>query len=157
MEKLARSLGIENLSRSQVSEMTKGLDEQVENFRNRSLTGSYPVIWTDALYEKVRVDGRVVSMAVLVDCGVNAQGQREVLAVEPMMEESRESYSQLFHSLKQRGLETPSLVVSDANKGLITAIRKALPVLPGSGVRYILCGTFWLMYRRKRRTLSRRS
>ena len=62
MEKLAHSLGIENLSRSQVSEMTKGLNEQVQDFRSRSLTGHYPVIWTDALYEKVRVDGRVVSM-----------------------------------------------------------------------------------------------
>ena len=127
MEKLARSLGIENLSRSQVSEMTKGLNEQVQDFRSRSLAGHYPVIWTDALYEKVRVDGRIVSMAVLVACGVNAQGQREVLAVEPMMEESKESYSQLFQSLKQRGLETPSLVVSDANKGLIAAIRESFP------------------------------
>ncbi|BAL01112.1 putative transposase for insertion sequence element [Oscillibacter valericigenes Sjm18-20] len=127
MEKLARSLGIENLSRSQVSEMTRGLNEQVQDFRSRSLAGRYPVIWADALYEKVRVDSRVVSMAVLVACGVNAQGQREVLAVEPMMEESRESYSQLFQSLKQRELETPSLVVSDANKGLIAAIRESFP------------------------------
>ena len=127
MEKLAHSLGIENLSRSQVSEMTKGLNEQVQDFRSRSLAERYPVIWTDALYEKVRVDGRVVSMAVLVACGVNAQGQREVLAVEPMMDESKESYAQLFQNLKQRGLETPSLVVSDANKGLIAAIRESFP------------------------------
>lgn len=127
MEKLAHSLGIENLSRSQVSEMTKGLNEQVQDFRSRSLAGHYPVIWTDALYEKVRVDGRVISMAVLVACGVNAEGQREVLAVEPMMDESKESYSQLFQSLKQRGMETPSLVVSDANKGLIAAIRESFP------------------------------
>ena len=74
MEKLARSLGIENLSRSQVSEMTKGLNEQVREFRRRPLTERYPVIWTDALYEKIRVDGRVVSMAVLVVCGVGEQG-----------------------------------------------------------------------------------
>ena len=58
MEKLAHSLGIENLSRSQVSEMTKGLNEQVEEFRNRSLADTvYLVLWVDALYEKVRVDG----------------------------------------------------------------------------------------------------
>ena len=127
MEKLARSLGIENLSRSQVSEMTKGLNEQVRDFRSWPLTGHYPVIWTDALYEKARVDGRVVSMAVLVACGVSEQGQREVLAVEPMMEESKESYSQLFQSLRQRGLETSSLVVSNANQGLIAAIRESFP------------------------------
>ena len=68
MEKLAHSLGIENLSRSQVSEMTKGLNEQVEEFRNDTV---YPVLWVDALYEKVRVDGRIVSMAIFIVCGVN--------------------------------------------------------------------------------------
>jgi transposase-like protein len=120
-------LEIENLSRSQVSERTKGLNEQVQDFRSRPLAGHYPVIWTDALYEKVRMDGRVVSMAMLVAAGVNAQGQREVLAVEPMMEESKEGYAQLLQNLKQRGLGTPSLVVSDANKGLITAIRESFP------------------------------
>ena len=128
MEKLAHSLGIENLSRSQVSEMTKGLNEQVQEFRNHSLTDTrYPVIWTDALYEKVRMDGRVVSMAVMVVCGVNEQGHRDVLAVEPMLDESKESYSQLFQSLLDRGLKTPLLVVSDANKGLIAAIRESFP------------------------------
>ena len=66
MEKLAQSLGIENLSRNQVSEMSKGLNEQVNEFRNRPLSNTvYPILWVDALYEKVRVDGRIVSMAVV--------------------------------------------------------------------------------------------
>ena len=97
MEKLAHSLGIENLSRSQVSEMTKGLNEQVEEFRNRSLADTvYPVLWGDALHEKVRVDGRIVSMAVLIVCGVDENGHRNIIAVEPMAEESRSSYGVLF-------------------------------------------------------------
>ena len=76
MEKLAQSLGIENLSRSQVSEMTKGLNEQVNEFRNRPLSNTmYPILWVDALYEKVRVDGRIVSMAVLIVCGVDIISQ----------------------------------------------------------------------------------
>ena len=96
MEKLAHSLGIENLSRSQVSEMTKGLNEQVEEFRNRSLAGTvYPVLRVDALYEKVRVDSRIVSMAVLIVCGVDENGHRDIIAVEPMTEESRSSYVRL--------------------------------------------------------------
>jgi putative transposase len=107
--------------------MTKGLNEQVQYFRSRPLTGRYPVIWTDALYEKIRMDGRVVSMAVMVVCGVNEQGHRDILAVEPMLEESKESYSQLFQSLLDRGLKTPLLVISDANKGLIAAIRENFP------------------------------
>ncbi len=128
IEKLAKRLGIENLSHSQVSVMTKGLNEQVEAFRNRSLSDTrYPVLWVDALYEKVRFNGKVVSMAILIVCGVNTQGKREVLAVEPMLEESTSSYKHLFTQLKTRGLETPALVVSDANAGLIRAIRESFP------------------------------
>lgn len=126
MEKLAQSLGIESLSRSQVSEMTQGLNAQVQEFRARSLADMrYPVIWADALYEKVRYDGRVVSMAILIVCGVSEQGQREVLAIEPMLEESKENYMQLFQSLKERGLRPPSLVISDAHAGLVAAIQES--------------------------------
>jgi transposase-like protein len=86
--------------------MTKGLNEQVEEFRNRSLTAaSYPVLWIDAMYEKVRYASRVVSMVI-----------------EPMLEESQESYKQLFEKLKKRGLSNPKLIISDAHKGLIAAI-----------------------------------
>ena len=128
MEKLAKSLGIEGISRSQVSEMTKGLNEQSEAFRNRPLTsGRYPVLWVDALYEKVRYGGRVVSMAILLVCGVNEEGKREVLAIEPMLEESRESYKQLFEKLKERGLTKPTLIISDAHKGLVAAIGECFP------------------------------
>ena len=69
----------------------------------------------------------MVSMAILIACGVNEQGHREVLAVEPMLEESKKSYSQLFKGLRERGLKSPSLVISDANKGLIAAIRESFP------------------------------
>lgn len=128
MEKLAKSLGIEGISRSQVSEMTKGLHEQVEEFRNRPLSGNiYPVLWVDALYEKVRANGRIVSMAVLVVCGVNETGRRDILAIEPMAEESEDSYKTLFQSLQDRGLATPKLVISDAHAGLTAAIRKSFP------------------------------
>ena len=127
MEKLAQSLGIEGISRSQVSEMTKGLNGQAEEFRNRPLASVYPVLWVDALYEKVRYGGRVVSMAILLVCGVNEEGKREVLAIEPMLEESRESYKQLFEKLKERGLSKPTLIVSDAHKGLVAAIGECFP------------------------------
>ena len=128
MEKLAKSLGIEGISRSQVSEMTKGLNEQAEDFRNRPLTSNaYPVLWVDALYEKVRYGGHVVSMAILLVCGVSEEGKREVLAIEPMLEESKESYKQLFEKLKERGLTKPSLIVSDAHKGLVAAIGECFP------------------------------
>jgi len=128
MEKLAQSLGIESMSSSQVSEITKGLNEQATDFRHRSLDGHrYPVIRVDAMYEKVRYDGRVISMAIQVVCGVNEEGKREVVAIEPMLEESFESYRYLFDRLKERGLRIPELVISDAHKGLQKAIRECFP------------------------------
>ena len=128
MEKLAKSLGIENLSRSQVREMTKGLNEQVDEFRNRSLAKTvYPVLWVDALYEKVRVDGRIISMAVLIVCSVDEKGRRDIIAVEPMAEESRTSYGVLFQNLKARGPSTPKLISSDAHSGQVSAIRESFP------------------------------
>lgn len=88
MEKLSESLGIQNLFRSHISEMTKGLNEQVSEFRNRPLSHTaFSVLWVDALYEKVSMDGRIVSMAVLVACGVDEHGQRDKPKVEPMLEE----------------------------------------------------------------------
>ena len=120
----ALTLGIEDISASQVSDITKELDAQVEAFRSRPLDATYPVIWVDAVYEKIRRDGRVVSMAVMVVTGVNPAGTREILAVQPMWNESEESYTELFEGLKARGLESVHLVVSDAHKGLQAAIRK---------------------------------
>lgn len=153
MERLTRSLGIENMSRSQVSEMTKGLNDQVREFRIRSLADTrYPVIWTDAIYEKVRIDGRVVSMAVLIVCGVNEQGHREVLAVEPMPEESRESYSPAVS--EPVAARTENAVtgcfrrqqrVGCGHTGELSRGRH------GSGARCISCGIFRLMWRRRRR------
>ena len=108
-----------------MSEITKGLNEQVAAFRNCSFAQHrYPVLWVDALYEKVRMDGRIVSMAVLVVCGVDEYGQRDILAVEPMLDESEDTYLLLFRGLQERGLRTPQLVISDAHSGLVAAIRK---------------------------------
>lgn len=128
IERLAKRLGIEGISRSQVSEMTKGLNEQVEQFRSRALDSHhYPILWTDALYEDVRIDGHVVSEAIIVVCGVDEHGKRDVLAVEPMADESLESYKNVFSRLKNRGLSTPKLVISDANQGLVSAVKHCFP------------------------------
>lgn len=128
IERLAKQLEIEGISRSQVSEMTKGLNEQVDQFRNRALSlHHYPILWTDALYEDVRIDGHIVSEAIIIVCGVDEHGKRDILAVEPMAEESLESYKSVFHRLMDRGLPTPKLVTSDANKGLVSAVKHCFP------------------------------
>jgi putative transposase len=124
IEKLAKAMGIEKLSASQVSQINKGLDEMVENFRSRALEAEYPIIWVDALYEKIREDNHVQNMAVMVVKGVNLEGKGQILAIEPMLRESEETYTHLFKSLKERGLKDVWLCVSDAHKGLQAAIRK---------------------------------
>ena len=124
MERLAQSLGIESLSASQVSEITKDLNNQVEWFRTRPLEKEYPVIWIDALYEKVRCEKHVISMAIAVVQGITKEGNREILAVEPMYAESEDTYTHLFEQLKRRGVEKVWLCVSDAHSGLKNAIQK---------------------------------
>jgi putative transposase len=124
VERLAKALGIEGMSASQVSEITRGLDEQVDAFRSRALEQEYPVIWVDALYEKIRMDGRVISAAVLVVTAINRSGTREILAVEPMESESEASYTRVFESLKARGVKRVWLVVSDAHLGIHAAVKK---------------------------------
>lgn len=126
IENIARRLGIESLSASEVSEINGGLDQMVEEFRTRRLDAEYPVIWADALYEKIRDNHRVVSKAVMVVKAVNLEGRQEILAVEPMENESEETYSALFRKLQERGLEKVWLCVSDAHKGLQAAIRSTL-------------------------------
>ena len=125
IERLAKSLGIESISASQVSEINKELNEQVAEFRRRQLAPTYPVIWIDALYEKIRVGHRICNMAVHVVCGINLDGKREILAVEPMYEESKASYTTLFDDLKARGLQKVWLAVSDAHQGLIAAVQES--------------------------------
>jgi len=96
-------MGIENISASQVSEFNKDLDAQVADFRTRPLDEEYPFLWIDALYQKVRVEGRVISVAVMIACGVNQAGCREILAVEPMFDESEDSWRPSSASSRPEG------------------------------------------------------
>ena len=125
MEKLFKELGIENLAPSQVSEMTRELDDRVMQFQTRKLEKEYPIVWIDALYEKIRDNGHIQNMAVMVVNAVTMNGRREILAVEPMYQESVETYTILFDRLKARGLEKIRLCVSDAHAGLVSAITRS--------------------------------
>lgn len=125
MGRLARSLGIEDIGASRVSDLTQGLDGMAESFRSRPLEEEYPVLWVDALYEKVRQFDRVVNTAVLVVKAVGMQGLVHILAVEPMAEESERTYPGLFGGLRERGVRKVWLVVEDAHRGLQKAVSTA--------------------------------
>jgi len=107
-----------------VSELSKGLDEMVKEFLTRPLEEEYPVVWIDALYEKIRDEGRSKNMAIMVVKGITIAGMRQIFAVEVVKEETEENYRALFSSLKARGLKKVWLCVSDAHHGLRAAIQK---------------------------------
>ena len=125
MDSLTKTLGIESISRGQVSVLTEELNEQVEAFQQRKLEATYPVLWVDALYERIRDNRAVKNMAVLVVTGINTEGKRDILAVEPMYEESTATHTKLFENLKERGIKKVWLVISDAHKGLVKAARES--------------------------------
>ncbi|MGP5644544.1 IS256 family transposase, partial [Corynebacterium variabile] len=122
------SLGITNLSKSQVSDMAKDLDIMVEDFRHRPLDGGpYLYVSCDALTMKVREGGRVVKTSVLLACGVNVEGYRELLGMQVATAESVASWTGFFRDLKARGLDQVYLVTSDAHLGIQHAIGEVLP------------------------------
>jgi len=128
MEKLVESLGITRLSRSQVSEMARDLDEQVEAFRTRPLdAGPYTFAAADALVLKVREGGRVVNVHALLATGVNAGGHREILGLQVTTGEDGAGWLGFFRDLTARGLTGVQLVTSDAHNGLVSAIGATLP------------------------------
>jgi putative transposase len=128
MEKLVETLGITRLSKSQVSEMAKDLDSQVEAFRTRPLdAGPYTFVAADALVLKVREAGRTVNVHALLATGVNADGYREILGLHVTSAEDGAGWLAFFRDLTARGLTGVRLVTSDAHRGLVEAIGATLP------------------------------
>jgi putative transposase len=112
-----------SFSKSLVSKLAGSLDQELQAWRKRGLeAAAYPYLFVDARYEKVRVDGRVVSQGVLIVSGVRDDGFREILGVEVADTESEATYHELFRSLKARGLREVELVVSDEHEGLKAAV-----------------------------------
>jgi putative transposase len=123
---LVQALGLDGISKSQVSRLCAALDEEVERFRGRPLEGAYPYVWLDATFVKVREGGRVVSMAVVIAIGVNGDGQREVLGLDVGPSEDGAFWLRFLRSLVARGLTGVELVISDAHQGLKGAIQAVL-------------------------------
>jgi putative transposase len=130
VDDLVRALGMEGVSKSQVSRLCRELDAEVERFRTRRLEGPYPYAWLDATFVKVREGGRVISMAVVIAIGVRATGEREVLGLDVGPSEDGAFWLQFLRGLVARGLSGVQLVTSDAHQGLQGAIAA---VLQGAG------------------------
>ena len=129
MDKLVKTLGIDSLSKSQVSRMAAELDEHVEQFRHRPLdtAGPFTFVAADALTMKVREGGRVINAVVLLATGVNGDGHREVLGMRVATSETGAAWNEFFADLVARGLDGVRLVTSDAHQGLVEAVAANLP------------------------------
>jgi len=125
VDQVVESLGL-RVSKSEVSRICAGLDEQVEAFRNRPLEGRYPYMWLDAKVEKVRDGGRVVRKCLVIAHGVHESGRREVIGLDCGEAETEAFWCSFLRSLVRRGLNGVQLVVSDAHAGLKKPIGQVL-------------------------------
>lgn len=126
VDELVQALGLDGISKSEVSRICADLDPVVEAFRTRPLTGAYPYGWLDATYHKVRIDGRVVSHATVVAIGVTMDGERQALGIDVGASEDAGFWTAFLRSLVKRGLSGVRLVISDAHEGLKHAIGTVL-------------------------------
>ncbi len=127
VKKITEELCGHSFSASTISTIVKQLDNQLQAFARRRLDEPFAYLIVDARYEKVRVNGVIVSQAVLIALGIDWEGRRQVLAVELANRESRSSWKDFLLGLKERGLSGVELVVSDDHAGLKAAIAEVLP------------------------------
>jgi len=124
VEEITEALCGFGVSKSQVSDLAKALDYDLNLWRNRDLSEAYPYLVFDARYEKIRVEGRVMSKAVAIAVGITENGRREVIGSWVINSESFEEWDACIQELIDRGLHGVGYVVSDQNKGLKSAIEK---------------------------------
>ena len=126
VDDLVKALGMNGISKSQVSRLCEEIDERVTAFLERPIEGDWPYLWIDATYVKVRQNGRIVSVAVIVAVGVNTDGRREILGRDVGPSEAETFWAAFLRKLARRGLRGVKLVVSDAHEGLKAAVSKIL-------------------------------
>jgi transposase-like protein len=126
VDDLVKAMGMTGISKSQVSRLCEEIDAKVKAFLGRPIEGDWPYLWIDATYVKVREQGRIVSVAVIVAVGVNTDGRREVLGMAIGPSEAETFWVEFLRSLARRGLRGVRLVISDAHEGLKAAIAKVL-------------------------------
>jgi transposase-like protein len=126
VDDLVKAMGMTGISKSQVSRLCAEIDERVKAFLDRPIEGSWPYLWIDATYVKVREGGRIVSVAVIIAVGVNSDGRREVLGMAVGPSEAEPFWTKFLRSLTRRGLRGVKLVISDAHEGLKAAAAKVL-------------------------------
>lgn len=126
VDDLVQAMGGSGISKSQVSRLCEEIDDRVHAFLDRPIEGDWPYLWIDATYVKTRQAGRIVSVAVIVAVGVNADGRREILGMDIGPSEAETFWKDFLRKLARRGLRGVKLVISDSHEGIKAAVTKVL-------------------------------
>ena len=126
VDDLVQAMGMSGICKSQVSRLCAEIDDKVKAFLRRPIEGDWPYLWIDATYVKVRQNGRIVSVAVIIAVGVNSDGQREVLGMDIGPSEAETFWTTFLRKLARRGLRGVKLVISDVHEGIKATVGKVL-------------------------------
>ena len=142
VDDLVQAMGMTGISKSQVSRLCGEIDDKVKAFLARPIEGDWPYLWIDATYVKVRQNGRIVSVAVIVAVGANSDGRREVLGMDIGPSEAETFWTAFLRKLARRGLRGVKLVVSDAHEDIKATWPRCSA---GSAAACTSCATLWPM------------
>jgi putative transposase len=138
VDDLVQAMGLSGISKSTVSKLCKDIDDRVNAFLDRPLSGDWPYLWLDATYLKQREGGRIVSVAAIIAVAVDSEGKREIVGLHIGPSEAETFWSTFLKSLVRRGLRGTKLVISDAHEGLKAAIRRVM------GATWQRCRVHWM-------------
>ena len=138
VDDLVQAMGLTGIGKSTVSKLCKDIDERVNAFLDRPLSGEWPYLWLDATYLKQREGGRIVSVAAIIAVAVSTEGKREIVGLHIGPSEAEAFWATFLKSLLRRGLRGVKLVISDAHEGLKAAIRRVM------GATWQRCRVHWM-------------
>jgi putative transposase len=126
VDDLVQAMGMSGISKSQVSRLCEDIDVRVKAFLDRPIEGDWPYLWIDATYIKVRQNGRIVAVAVIVAVGANTDGRREILGMEIGPSGAETFWTDFLRGLARRGLRGVKPVISDAHESIKAAVSKVM-------------------------------
>jgi transposase-like protein len=138
VDDLVQAMGLAGISKSTVSKLCRDIDERVNAFLDRPLSGEWPYLWLDATYLRQREGGRIVSVAAIIAVAANTEGRREIVGLHIGPSEAETFWSGFLKSMVRRGLRSVKLVISDAHEGLKAAIRRVM------GASWQRCRVHWM-------------
>ena len=127
VEDITEALWGERVSPSTVSDMNKKIYSRIDEWRNRPIVADFPYLYLDGVWLKRSWGGEISNVSVLVAIGVDSEGYREIIGVAEGTKEDKPSWQAFLRHLKDRGLKSPQLVISDKCLGLVESLAEFYP------------------------------